>query len=173
MSLVKLPFLLLNVRSVYATLTPPTPQVPANERAKTTISERVFSTVCRACTLVLKSLLCTGSILEVVVILAAQWPSLQLSEVILSLLVNGPRSLVGRIALSRAFLVGCGLVNIGAFIRIRCYRALGRHFTYEIAIKDDHQLVTSGPYSYVRHPSYTSGLICWAGMVLACVGHGS
>ncbi|KAM5531771.1 hypothetical protein V8D89_014541 [Ganoderma adspersum] len=32
-------------------------------------------------------------------------------------------------------------------------------FTFEVIIKDDHKLITSGPYSYVRHPSYT-GILC-------------
>ena len=36
-----------------------------------------------------------------------------------------------------------------------CYRTLGKFFTYEAAMSDDHVLVTHGPYSVVRHPSYT------------------
>lgn len=37
-----------------------------------------------------------------------------------------------------------------------CYRALGRLFTFELSIQPNHRLVTSGPYGYVRHPSYTA-----------------
>jgi protein-S-isoprenylcysteine O-methyltransferase Ste14 len=32
---------------------------------------------------------------------------------------------------------------------------LGRFFRFEASIQEDHQLVTEGPYSIVRHPSYT------------------
>jgi protein-S-isoprenylcysteine O-methyltransferase Ste14 len=32
---------------------------------------------------------------------------------------------------------------------------LGRNWSGRIAIKEDHQLITSGPYSLVRHPMYT------------------
>lgn len=37
-----------------------------------------------------------------------------------------------------------------------CYRELGRLFTYELTIREKHTLVTSGPYSIVRHPSYSA-----------------
>lgn len=43
----------------------------------------------------------------------------------------------------------------GGALRLWCYRTLGNLFTYEAAMSDDHVLVTRGPYSVVRHPSYT------------------
>ncbi len=39
--------------------------------------------------------------------------------------------------------------------RYLCYRELGRHFTFQVAILRNHKLVTTGPYAVVRHPSYT------------------
>lgn len=39
--------------------------------------------------------------------------------------------------------------------RNRCFRTLGPFFTFEIAIRPRHELVTRGPYAWVRHPSYT------------------
>ncbi|MFX0108347.1 MAG: methyltransferase family protein [Candidatus Hodarchaeota archaeon] len=33
-------------------------------------------------------------------------------------------------------------------------------------MSEGHQLITTGPYSRVRHPSYTSYLICFAGLML-------
>ena len=36
------------------------------------------------------------------------------------------------------------------------YRRLGRLFRFETSIQKDHELVVSGPYSVVRHPSYTA-----------------
>jgi protein-S-isoprenylcysteine O-methyltransferase Ste14 len=37
----------------------------------------------------------------------------------------------------------------------RCFHALGTLFTFEISIQSSHSLITSGPYAWVRHPSYT------------------
>jgi ATP-binding cassette subfamily G (WHITE) protein 2 (SNQ2) len=40
-------------------------------------------------------------------------------------------------------------------------------FTFEITIRENHRLVKTGPYSMVRHPSYTAvlvleiGIFCW------------
>lgn len=54
--------------------------------------------------------------------------------------------------------IGMVAVWIGGAIRIACYRELGRLFTYELTIREKHRLVTSGPYSIVRHPSYSKSL---------------
>ncbi|KAF5326287.1 hypothetical protein D9611_000463 [Ephemerocybe angulata] len=62
--------------------------------------------------------------------------------------------------LTPIFVLGCALAALGASIRLRAYRALGAMFTFEMAIKRDHRLVTSGPYAWVRHPGYT-GLVCF------------
>ncbi|KAL0071226.1 hypothetical protein AAF712_001792 [Marasmius tenuissimus] len=51
----------------------------------------------------------------------------------------------------------------GALIRQSCYRHLSTLFTFDLAIKRDHRLVTSGPYAYVRHPSYTGAILSGVG----------
>jgi protein-S-isoprenylcysteine O-methyltransferase Ste14 len=45
------------------------------------------------------------------------------------------------------------LLYAGSYIRFSAYAELGTNFTYRLAEPD--QLVTSGLYAYVRHPSYT------------------
>ena len=67
------------------------------------------------------------------------------------------------------FLWSSLLVCTGGWIRYQCFRALGRLFTFELAVRKDHKLVTKGPYSIVRHPSYTGTVILGAGMVLLFV----
>ena len=62
-------------------------------------------------------------------------------------------------ALTPSFLAGLVILLCGASIRLWSYHVLGSLFTFEVVIKDDHKLITSGPYSYVRHPSYT-GILC-------------
>ncbi|KAF8890122.1 hypothetical protein BD779DRAFT_1622666 [Infundibulicybe gibba] len=54
----------------------------------------------------------------------------------------------------------------GALIRYQCYRTLGKFFTFERSFKRDHVLVTSGPYSVVRHPGYFGSTLNTVGMVL-------
>lgn len=57
--------------------------------------------------------------------------------------------------LTWVFLCSVALLIAGGALRLWCYETLGRYFTYEITILDDHDLVTTGPYAAVRHPSYT------------------
>jgi protein-S-isoprenylcysteine O-methyltransferase Ste14 len=58
---------------------------------------------------------------------------------------------------------------LGAFVRIWCFRTLGAHFTFEVAIKRDHKLISSGPYAHVRHPGYTGVALMMVGeAILAC-----
>ncbi|KAJ7923243.1 hypothetical protein B0H13DRAFT_1477462, partial [Mycena leptocephala] len=51
--------------------------------------------------------------------------------------------------------IGTALIANGAILRLFCYRALGQYFTFKTAIARNHKLVTTGPYSIVRHPAYT------------------
>jgi protein-S-isoprenylcysteine O-methyltransferase Ste14 len=53
------------------------------------------------------------------------------------------------------------LTILGAAIAIWARRTLGRNWSGEVTIKQDHVLVRNGPYRYVRHPIY-SGLLLMA-----------
>ena len=76
-------------------------------------------------------------------------------------------------ALSPTFMTGICLIITGSLLRRYCYRVLGQYFTFELSVRNDHKLVTSGPYSVVRHPSYV-GCICVAvGEVLCCFNRNS
>jgi protein-S-isoprenylcysteine O-methyltransferase Ste14 len=52
-------------------------------------------------------------------------------------------------------------IGIGVAIWARVF--LGRNWSPRPAVKEHHELVTTGPYAYVRHPIYT-------GMLLAALG---
>lgn len=71
------------------------------------------------------------------------------------------------------FLTGVLLSVVGMLIRIRCFQELGQLFTFDLSILPDHRLVTSGSYSYVRHPSYTGSLFIVIGIALAQFTAGS
>ncbi|KAA1469128.1 hypothetical protein DENSPDRAFT_864001 [Dentipellis sp. KUC8613] len=75
-------------------------------------------------------------------------------------------------SLPRSFLAGVVLQLLAGIIRISCYRALGRLFTFELSIRTEHKLVTGGPYSIVRHPSYVGTFCAQAGMLLCTFGPG-
>jgi protein-S-isoprenylcysteine O-methyltransferase Ste14 len=62
--------------------------------------------------------------------------------------------------------LGALVALAGAALRTSAFHALGRHFTFELALRKDHQLVTSFPYSLVRHPGYLGGWIAIAGFGL-------
>ncbi len=67
----------------------------------------------------------------------------------------------------RAFyLAGFFLFVAGLIVRWSAILHLGRFFTVNVAIADDHQLITTGPYRYVRHPSYTGTLLIFLGFGL-------
>jgi protein-S-isoprenylcysteine O-methyltransferase Ste14 len=40
---------------------------------------------------------------------------------------------------------------------------LGRNWSATVQLKQDHQLITSGPYRFVRHPIYTGLLLLFLG----------
>jgi protein-S-isoprenylcysteine O-methyltransferase Ste14 len=46
-------------------------------------------------------------------------------------------------------------------------------FTFEISLRGNHQLVVSGPYSFVRHPAYTSGALALISALLCETTPGS
>ncbi|KAJ5263373.1 Phospholipid methyltransferase [Penicillium angulare] len=56
------------------------------------------------------------------------------------------------------------LIFLGSAIRVTAYGGLGRSFTFHLAPPDD--LVTSGIYSWIQHPSYTGLLLVLAGVHL-------
>jgi protein-S-isoprenylcysteine O-methyltransferase Ste14 len=64
-------------------------------------------------------------------------------------------------------LLGFVLIVLGWLCRIWAQRALGGYFTGEVAVQRDHRVIDSGPYHWVRHPSYTGGVLAAIGFGLA------
>ncbi|KAF9058757.1 hypothetical protein BDP27DRAFT_1342988 [Rhodocollybia butyracea] len=52
------------------------------------------------------------------------------------------------------------------FLRLFSFQTLGTMFTFEVSIQKHHKLVTSGPYSVVRHPVYSGGFLMYAGLLI-------
>ncbi|KAF9896522.1 hypothetical protein BX616_007290, partial [Lobosporangium transversale] len=47
----------------------------------------------------------------------------------------------------------------GSQLRAWSFRTLSWFFTYQLTIRPNHRLITTGPYTYLRHPSYTGGVL--------------
>jgi protein-S-isoprenylcysteine O-methyltransferase Ste14 len=62
---------------------------------------------------------------------------------------------------------GLGLMLAGMGIRYMAITTLGKFFTVDVSISDDHKLVTSGLYKYIRHPAYTGSLMTFFGFGLS------
>jgi len=55
----------------------------------------------------------------------------------------------------------------GVAFRWWAIATLGKFFTFDVAIQSSQKVVDSGPYRYIRHPSYTGALMTQAGIGLA------
>lgn len=63
--------------------------------------------------------------------------------------------------------IGCAIIVAGLLIRWSAIRTLGKQFTVQVSIVNDHKIVDAGIYGVVRHPSYLGSLICFIGLGLA------
>lgn len=58
-----------------------------------------------------------------------------------------------------SFWIGIGLLVIGVALRGWCFWALGPNYKRGVIVSPDQTLVTRGPYRFMRHPYYASGLL--------------
>ena len=63
--------------------------------------------------------------------------------------------------------VGAAIMISGILFRQYAIFTLGKFFTATIQIKKDHELIQTGPYRYIRHPSYLGILIMALGLGIA------
>jgi protein-S-isoprenylcysteine O-methyltransferase len=71
-------------------------------------------------------------------------------------------------ALPSSGLVYAGIVVFAIGIALRWYAIirLGRFFTVDVSIATDHKVIDTGPYRFVRHPSYSGALLAFFGFGL-------
>jgi len=68
------------------------------------------------------------------------------------------------LAASTQFFFGAILFISGLALRWWAILTLKEHFTVKISILQNHQLVESGPFKILRHPSYTGLLVYYLGL---------
>lgn len=59
---------------------------------------------------------------------------------------------------------GIAIIFTGIIIRLYVVYSLGRFFTVDVTIRQNHQLKKDGVYKYLRHPSYSALLLSFMGM---------
>jgi protein-S-isoprenylcysteine O-methyltransferase Ste14 len=65
------------------------------------------------------------------------------------------------------FFLGAGIVAAGLAVAIWARTILGRNWSGIVTLKQDHELIRTGPYRRVRHPIYTGLLLGFAGTAIA------
>ena len=61
---------------------------------------------------------------------------------------------------------GLVITVLGAFFAIRARLTLGSNWSGRVTLKQDHRLISTGPYAFVRHPIYSGLLLAFAGTAL-------
>jgi protein-S-isoprenylcysteine O-methyltransferase Ste14 len=80
-----------------------------------------------------------------------------------------PRALTARFVPAGPFFPALGtlMLALGLGFSVWARRHLGRNWSAHVVVKEDHALIRTGPYHYVRHPIYTGILFAMLGMAVA------
>ncbi|MFZ0633312.1 MAG: isoprenylcysteine carboxylmethyltransferase family protein [Acidobacteriaceae bacterium] len=65
------------------------------------------------------------------------------------------------------FWIGAAVTVAGLLFAVWARAILGANWSRSVTIKQDHELITAGPYAFVRHPIYTGILTGFLGSVIA------
>jgi protein-S-isoprenylcysteine O-methyltransferase len=69
-----------------------------------------------------------------------------------------------------ARMAGIVIFVLGAALRWYAIFYLGRYFTIDVRVGEDQHVVDTGPYRFIRHPSYTGAFMQFLGLAL-CIGN--
>ncbi|KAF8967267.1 hypothetical protein BDZ97DRAFT_1804166 [Flammula alnicola] len=170
MSLRKIPVILLLTAGFNTMLTPPYRPPPKDEAISSTPIDiprlrKYRLTFARAGQILMAAA-------EIATISANTTSPSDISHKLLSAIVpkGGHPS---KISLSSLGILGAALWICGAILRMQTFQKLGRFFRFDISIQKNHELVVTGPYAYVRHPSYTGMLMANIGWLLWNSAEGS
>lgn len=122
-----------------------------------------------------QTIACTMILCEVLVLVAMMLPSTSFNQSVLQTMCIPPtRPDEGALmSLHYSFMAGVALMMTATCVRVWCYRTLNAMFTFELTIQPEHSLVTHGPYSYARHPSYTAAVLNMLAFLIVHFAYGS
>lgn len=63
--------------------------------------------------------------------------------------------------------MGVAITSLGFAVTYWARGILGRNWSAAVTIKEDHELICTGPYRFVRHPIYTGLILAAAGTALS------
>jgi protein-S-isoprenylcysteine O-methyltransferase len=66
--------------------------------------------------------------------------------------------------------VGVLMTGAGLALFVWARQTLGSNWSQTVSAKEGHELITSGPYRYVRHPMCTGGLVACIGSAIVAGG---
>ena len=98
-------------------------------------------------------------------LIGSVWASVAIG-IWVALLVPSAAIKSGRIGV---FVLGLALMLAGMALRWYSIRVLGTSFTCEVSTRPGQEVVQAGPYRWIRHPSYTGGLITVLGVLMCCL----
>ncbi len=64
-------------------------------------------------------------------------------------------------------ILGIVLIVAGLAVRWTAILTLRKYFTVDVAIREDHKVVMTGLYRYVRHPAYLGSLLSFLGLAIS------
>ncbi len=63
--------------------------------------------------------------------------------------------------------IGILFIVGGIFLREYSIVTLGKYFSFKISVVKDQKIITKGPYHFIRHPSYSGGILAILGIAIA------
>ncbi|KAG1787099.1 uncharacterized protein HD556DRAFT_1504022 [Suillus plorans] len=172
MSLLKIPFLVASAIGMHISLTSPSSLPPSSQ-------EKVWPTYCRDMTLtsttssrdhLTLSFIASNVGCHISTVLAMHIGPSQIPEGLYNTSAVRLLYALHPTPITPALLAGSLFVTVGGVLRRYCMSTLGKFWSFWLSIKEEHRIVTNGPYSIVRHPSYTGVLLQNVGLVMM---HGS
>lgn len=155
-SLIKVPLILSSAIALHVSFT--TDNVPSSKEViRQTFNERIFTRLVKYGFPTIKLFYWAISFAEIAII---------------AYHITYPNSVsvIRDTPITFAFVFGTSLAIMGGLIRWWCYRTLGRFFTFQLSVREGQHIVTTGPYSVIRHPAYTAGMVEIIGILIL---HGS
>ncbi|KAG1732671.1 uncharacterized protein EDB91DRAFT_667487 [Suillus paluster] len=166
MSLLKIPFLVASAVGVQISLTSSSRPPSSEEKVVPTKFESFLRWVLALRGLeFMKIAVWAASSAEVANILAMNIAPSQFPEGIYGARILQLLRSVHPTPVTPVFLASSLAVTIGGALRLYCVLTLGKLWSFQLSVRNEHKLVTSGPYSVVRHPSYTGLLLQSVGII--------
>ncbi|KAG2348969.1 ICMT-domain-containing protein [Suillus weaverae] len=171
--LLKIPFLVASAIGVHFSFTSSSQLPSPEEKVMPTVFESAICSAMAFCGLDLTKVAWAMSSAEVANILAMHIDLSQVPEG-----TYGARAVqllcsLHPTPITPTFIASSLAIVIGGALRFYCISTLGTLWSFQLSIRKEHKLVTSGPYSIVRHPSYTGLLLQNIGIIVMYGSQGS